>query len=505
MADLLFNDSSWTIEQLHRAAEEIDLIGREEMGLDPYRAQIEIVSSDQMLDVNAMHGLPILYPHWSWGKSYVRNQIPYQAGKQSLAYETIINSDPAIAYCMEENTSTMQALVIAHACIGHSHVFRNNYLFRDYTDAASLVDYLEFAKRYVLKCEDQHGVGRVEEVLDAAHALLWQSMPPPGKKKLSLAKEQERLAERQRKRAADYREIWDTVPDLGKNAAEPETHWVDRLKPGLPEGNLLYFLEKYSPVLLDWEKEIIRIVRKLAQYFYPSVQCSVVHESAAVYTHMYCLRRLHEKGLISDGAMLETLHTTSSVTYQSNYERWSGWNIYTLGYAIADDIERICTEPTDEDRRWFPDFAGNGNHLEVLRYAWTEFRDESFIRQFLSPQVIRDLKMFRLRDDYTEMFYEVDAIHDDEGYKIIRSSLADEYLPERKVPDIEVSAANLDTDRRLTLTHYTDPGFPLAEMDKRKTMDYVHRLWGYPVRIRELTRNGEHTVKRMYEQDGEEG
>lgn len=499
MSRLLFEDSSWTIPQLHRAAQEIEIIGREEMGLDPYKGQIEIVSSDQMLDAYAMHGLPILYPHWSWGKSYVQNQLPYQQGKTGLAYELIINSDPAIAYCMEENTSTMQALVIAHACIGHSHIYKNNYLFRDYTDASALVDYLDFAKRFVLKCEDQYGVQRVEEILDAAHALIWQSMPPPRGKKLSLKDEQAKLIERQRRRAADYREIWDTVPN--RDLRTPE--WVERPSIGLPEHNLLYFIEKYSPVLLDWQKEIVRIVRKLAQYFYPSVQCSVVHESAAVYSHMFCLRRLHEKGLISDGAMLEGLHSTSSVTYQCSFQRWRGWNIYTLGYAIADDIERICNEPTEEDRRWFPDFAGNGDALSVLRYAWNEFRDESFIRQFLSPQVIRDLRMFRLRDDFVEMYYEVDAIHDDDGYKTIRSSLADEYLPERKFPDIEVSAANLDGDRMLTLTHYTDPGFPLADIDKRKTMHYVNRLWGYPVRMRELTRDGENTVQRTYQENGD--
>lgn len=496
----IFTDSSWTIEQVHRAALEIEKIGREEMGLDPYRGQIEIVSSDQMLDAYATHGLPVMYPHWSFGKSYVQNQRPYEQGKSSLAYELIINSDPAIAYCMEENTSTMQALVIAHACIGHSHVYKNNYLFRDYTDAASLVDYLDFAKRFILKCEDLYGVARVEEVLDAAHALMWQSMPPPRNKRLSLANEQKRLAERQRQRQADYREIWDTVPSKDARA---EPQWIERLNPGLPEHNLLYFLEKYSPVLLDWEKEIVRIVRKLAQYFYPSVQCSVLHESAAVYTHMFCLKRLHDKGLITDGAMLEGIHSTAHVIYQSSFERWHGWNIYTLGYAIAQDIERICTEPTEEDMRWFPDFAGCNDVMGTLRYAWNEFRDESFIRQFLSPKVIRDQKMFRLRDDYTEFFYEVDAIHDDDGYRTIRSSLADEYLPERKFPDIQVSAANLDTDRMLTLTHYTDPGFPLAEMDKRKTMAYLKRLWGFPVRIREVTRDGEYTVKWMYV-EGEE-
>ena len=47
--------------------------------------------------------------------------LPYAASKIhiGLAYELVINSDPCIAYLMEENSVTLQALVIAHACFGH--------------------------------------------------------------------------------------------------------------------------------------------------------------------------------------------------------------------------------------------------------------------------------------------------------------------------------------------------------------------------------------------------
>ena len=68
-------------------------------------------------------------------------------GMQGLAYEIVINSNPCISYIMEENTATMQTLVIAHAAFGHNHFFKNNYLFRQWTDADGILDYLEFAKR----------------------------------------------------------------------------------------------------------------------------------------------------------------------------------------------------------------------------------------------------------------------------------------------------------------------------------------------------------------------
>ena len=44
---------------------------------------------------------------------------------------------------------TMQTLVIAHAAFGHNHFFKNNYLFRQWTDADGILDYLTFARDYV--------------------------------------------------------------------------------------------------------------------------------------------------------------------------------------------------------------------------------------------------------------------------------------------------------------------------------------------------------------------
>lgn len=73
---------------------------------------------------------------------------------------------------MEENTITMQALVMAHACYGHNSFFKNNYLFRSWTDASSIIDYLIFARKYITECEERYGVDEVEKLLDSCHALM---------------------------------------------------------------------------------------------------------------------------------------------------------------------------------------------------------------------------------------------------------------------------------------------------------------------------------------------
>ena len=46
-----------------------------------------------------------------------------------------------------------QALVIAHAAYGHNSFFKNNYLFKTWTTADAIIDYLLFAKHYITQCE----------------------------------------------------------------------------------------------------------------------------------------------------------------------------------------------------------------------------------------------------------------------------------------------------------------------------------------------------------------
>ena len=100
------------------------------------------------------------------------------------------------------------------------------------------------------------------------------------------------------------------------------------------------------------------------------------------------MNRLHEQGRITDGNFLEFLQSHTNVVFQPDFDdpRYSGFNPYALGFAMMQDIERIVTNPEAEDREWFPDIAGNGDAMGVLRDVWANYRDESFISQFLSPR-----------------------------------------------------------------------------------------------------------------------
>ncbi|MEL6363724.1 MAG: SpoVR family protein, partial [Pseudomonadota bacterium] len=146
---LIFDDAEWTFDRLDAAYEACAEVAFADLELDIYKNQIEIISSEQMLDAYSSHGMPLMYRHWSFGKHFARDETMYRKGYSGLAYEIVINSDPCISYLMEENSMTMQTLVMAHACFGHNHFFKNNYLFRQWTDAGSILGYLDFAKKYI--------------------------------------------------------------------------------------------------------------------------------------------------------------------------------------------------------------------------------------------------------------------------------------------------------------------------------------------------------------------
>ncbi|MFP5407263.1 MAG: SpoVR family protein, partial [Gammaproteobacteria bacterium] len=171
MATLFRGGTDWTFDGLREFDAAIAEVAHGEFGLDTYANQIEVISSEQMLDAYASGGLPISYPHGSKGKEVIRNEQASRKGARGLAYELVINSNPCISYLMEENTTAMQALVIAHAAYGHNSFFKGNYLFRLWTDASSIIDYLVYAKNYVAECEERHGIDAIESLLDSCHAL----------------------------------------------------------------------------------------------------------------------------------------------------------------------------------------------------------------------------------------------------------------------------------------------------------------------------------------------
>ena len=159
------------------------------------------------------------------------------------------------------------------------------------------------------------------------------------------------------------------------------------------------------------------------------------------------------------------------------------------------DIQRICTEPTAEDREWFPQIAGTSDWMATLRQAWAEFRDESFVLQYLSPKLIRDFRLFAVVDDAKDSAMEVKAIHDEQGYKDVRRRLARHYDVSAQDPDLQVTDADLSGSRRLVLTHRVRNGVLLDKTEAERTLQYLAQLWGYRVKLVEQDVEGSRVLK----------
>jgi stage V sporulation protein R len=489
-SERLFIGADWDFQILERIHDACEDIAQSELGLNVYPNQIEVITAEQMLDAYSSAGMPLFYKHWSFGKHFAFHEASYRKGLIGLAYEIVINSSPCISYLMEGNTATMQALVIAHAAFGHNHFFKNNYLFRQWTDADSILDYLDFAKSYVAQCEERHGRLAVEQTLDAAHALMSHGIDRyPGKKKPDLRTEEKRAVQRRLHEESAFNDLWRTVP-IGP-AKSNAVHNVERRRKllGLPQENLLYFLEKSAPRLAQWQRQLLRIVRHIAQYFYPQSQTKVMNEGTATYVHYRIMNRLYEQGRISDGNFLEFLQSHTNVVFQPDFDHpgYSGFNPYALGFAMMRDIERIVTEPEDEDREWFPDIAGTGDVMGVLRNVWANYRDESFIGQFLSPRLMRNFRLFHLHDDpEIQAGIRVDAIHNERGYRRLRRQFARQYDVGFTDANIEVVDVDLAGDRRLMLRHHVVSGQQLNETDARRVLQHLADLWSYDVSLVEV-------------------
>jgi stage V sporulation protein R len=130
---------------------------------------------------------------------------------------------------------------------------------------------------------------------------------------------------------------------------------------------------------------------------------------------------------------------------------------------------------------WFPEIAGS-NWQATLDFAMRNFKDESFIAQYLSPRLIREFRLFAIADHASESTLKVDSIHDERGYRRVRKLLAQQHSHEMRVPDVQIVRFDRDGDRSLTLRHVRHRGRPLTDA-AAAVVAHLQRLWGFPVRL----------------------
>ncbi len=425
--------------------------GVEEMvldaGLNTYPQEFEICSYEDMLGYEAYAGIPMRYPHWSFGKAYERKKTFYRYNLTGLPYEMVINSNPCLAYLMKDNTLLLQILTMAHV-YGHNDFFKNNRLFKVGTRAEYTLEMFKSHARRISEYIQDPSIGyaRVERVLNAAHALRFQIYRTVGEKHLTPEEVKQKIIEEYTSPTGSEH------PLLQEKVEKPEPD-LNRI-PLKAEEDLLLFLMRYAS-LSEWEKDILNIVRQESLYFLPQIETKIMNEGWASYWHYRILNNMN----LPQELHLEFLKRHNQIV--SSFE--GRLNPYHLGFKI------------------FTKLVQEGQDIFAVR---EQERDASFLRRHLDEELCQELNLFSFEKKGRD--YYIKDISDDEGWKEVRNALAFnvgiQAIPVIKV--VEVGANN----SLLMLDHEWD-GRELQLEYAHQTLKHLAQLWGGKVRLRTVVRS----------------
>ena len=404
-----------------------------EYGLDWFPIIYETCDYYEMIGNMAYHGMPTHYRHWSFGKSFERTHAMYDAGLEGLPYELIINSDPSLAYLMEENPLYLQVLIMCH-CVGHSDFFKNNATFAN-TGPGHILLRMRNAKRFVdgLIEDPSIGVQRVEEILDAAHAL---SLQVPRRYKRYVPQKEQKIH---------------LIHDI-KNGKYENADITPSPKaiPISPERNILAFLAECSPNLEDWERELLHFAREDAEYFMPQIRTKIMNEGWASFWHY---RLMHDLQLPSS-MHLPFLKMHNEVTKP----HLGSINPYHLGFYLFRKIEER-------------------HGLEECFIAREALNDESFIRQYLIEEDCAELNLFTFGLD--KKSYVIEDVSDEPGWKSVKENLIKQ-VSANNIPTITIES--VDSANILCLRHEHD-GRDLELEYAESVIEHITTLWGDVVKL----------------------
>lgn len=429
----------YTLKDLENWNEKIEDIVKKK-GLNFYPQEFEIIGYKDMLGYESYIGMPSMYPHWSFGKSYEKNSTVYKYNLSGLPYEMVINSDPCIAYLMKDNTLLLQILTIAHV-YGHNDFFKNNRLFKDGTRAASTVEMFKFHADMVRSYINDPSIGyeKVERLLDAAHAIKFQTSRVIGEKRIPEEVLKQRLLD-------DYKnnnEVHDSL-DAYVKLEFPEINKI----PIEPEEDIIYFIIKHGDIE-EWEKSLLEIVRKETAYFMPQIETKIMNEGWASFWHYNILKELD----LPTSLHLEFIKRHNDVIAPG----YGSINPYFVGFKIFEDILKKY---------------GKDKIFEVREIE----RDESFLRKYLTEELCEDLNLFEYAAQ--DGNYVVKEVADDNGFKSIRNTLASS-CGVGSIPLIRVAEMS-QKDKTLILEHVFD-GRELNIAYAEATLKYIYNLWGHKV------------------------
>lgn len=423
----------YTVQELEDWSKRIeDVVGS--FGLDWYPQEFEIVDYEMMLGILSYNGIPSYYPHWSFGKAYERQSTLYKYGLTYLPYELVINTNPSIAVLMNENPLPLQILTMAHV-YGHNNFFKNNVNFQKGTRAELALEFFrasaERIRSYI--ADPSIGLKKVEQCIDAAHALKYHSSRIPGDRYV-------------------------TQEEKTKKARTESPGRDLKIFPIEPEENFLLFIRDHSPKRLeDWQKDIMTTVAESFDYFKPQILTKIMNEGWASYWHHKIIRTLP----LSPDLRLAIADFHSRVVRPP--ENPMMINPYYTGIEIWRDISQ--------------------RQPERLFHAMRTAGDASFLRAYLTQELMAEMGFFSYKTAGQAIVVD-EVVEEDSWKKLKQLMIRDTGLG--SVPVIHILHADYEDARSLYLKHFFD-GRNLEQQYTQKTLEYVHYFWGRPIFLETAT------------------
>jgi stage V sporulation protein R len=461
--------SSEDTRELEKAIGEIwEIAGG--LGLDPYPVHFEMVPATIMYEFGA-YGLPGRFSHWTHGRAYQQIKTMYDYGLSKI-YELVINTNPAYAFLLENNSVLQNKLVAAHV-LAHVDFFKNNLYF-EHTNR-SMLETVSINAERLRRYEFEHGSNEVEKLLDAILSIQEHidanprlRKPPP---------------EQPKQRRGDGRPTtpFDDMLRLGEAEAPPPDD--QRKFPAEPEKDLLLFLADHSPDLEPWQRDVLHIVRAEQHYFLPQMQTKIMNEGWASFWHARIMRELD----LSEGEYVEFARLHSSVLSPSK----RNVNPYYVGMKVFEDIEQRWDNPTEEEREQLGRMGGEGR-AKVFEVREVD-NDASFLRSYLTKDLVDelDLYLYRLEGDKWVIV--------EKNWEVVRDTILTS-MTNFGQPYIVVEDGDYRRGRELYLKHCHE-GDDLDLEYADKTLKYVYQLWSRPVHL-ETTVEGKKTVLSYEGQHG---
>ena len=423
-----------------------------EINLDYYPINYEVVPQEVMLEVIS-YGLPTRARHWSYGQSYDYQKMQGEMGFSKI-YEVVLNNNPSYAFLLDTNSDIANTMVAAHV-IGHVHFFKNNYLFKQ-TDNKMVYHAAERAQR-IEEYIQQHGPEAVERCMDIGFALDKHIDWHKGvyRNKYSKANVKKK------------KEGFDSFDDvLGAKKEDGNLKDETSKFPPHNELDLLWFFTNYSRVLQPWQKDVLEIIRKESHYFYPQYMTKIMNEGFASFIHAELMMK---SDFIDEHEHLEFCKIHERVVQPGGNKL--NINPYFLGFTIFNDIRKRWDKKKEEGES---DISG----LEKIYQVVSEEDDISFLRNYLTEDIIKDLKLFVYKKIKTPTGDEAIEIVSKEIEKVIESLTSDLYNYKSPLMCIEGIE-----DGFLQIKHMSANIGTLDPKYLEKTMEYIYEIWGNPINL----------------------